>query len=111
MDRISASRPLARFTRLLTVPTAHPQIWAARSELYRRLLDTRFHGDDQCGHTVETAPNRRANGRARLASQVRLSGPQESVTALRKLRMGTPSMQAGAARDLARRLVRQGWID
>src|SRR5262245_27480905 len=26
MDRISASRPLARLTRLLIVPTAHPQI-------------------------------------------------------------------------------------
>jgi hypothetical protein len=26
MERISASRPLARFTRLLIVPTAHPQI-------------------------------------------------------------------------------------
>ena len=57
---------------------------------YRRSLDTRSHGDDQCGHTVEAAPNRRANGRARLTSQAQLSGPQESVTALRKLRMGTP---------------------
>src|SRR6266478_9727299 len=57
---------------------------------YRRSLDTRFHGHDQCGHTVEAAPNRRANGRARLASQTQLSGPQESVTALRKLRMRTP---------------------
>src|SRR5262249_27310808 len=31
MERISASRPLARFTRLLMVPTAHPQIRAASS--------------------------------------------------------------------------------
>src|SRR5258708_1173692 len=37
----------------------------------------------------------RANGRARLASQAQLSGPQESVTALRKLRMGTPGLRAG----------------
>jgi hypothetical protein len=33
---------------------------------YRRSLDTWFHGRDRCGHTVETAPNRPANGRARL---------------------------------------------
>jgi hypothetical protein len=31
IERISASRLLARLTRLLIVPTAHPQIWAASS--------------------------------------------------------------------------------
>jgi hypothetical protein len=73
-------------------------------------LDTRFHDDDQRGHTVEAAPNRRANGRALLFPQAQLSVPQESVTALRKLRMKTPGLQAGATRDLARRLVRQAGL-
>ena len=36
MERISASRSLARFAGLLMVPTADPQIWAARSELFTR---------------------------------------------------------------------------
>jgi hypothetical protein len=62
---------------------------------YRRSLDTRFHGDDQCGHTVEAARNRRANGRARLASQAQLSGPQESVTASENCAWGPRACRLG----------------
>jgi hypothetical protein len=80
----------------LMVPTAHPQIWAGRSEPIAGHWTPGFMVTTSVA-TVEAAPNRRANGRARLASQAQLSGPQESVTALRKLRMGTPGLQAGAA--------------
>jgi hypothetical protein len=109
------SEPTARIGRTWigrqVVPTAHPQIWAARSELIAGHWTPRFMVTTSVGTPFETAHNRRANGRARLASQAQLSGPQESVTALGNLRMGTPGLQAEAARDLARRLVRQGGID
>jgi hypothetical protein len=79
------------------VPTAHRQIWAARSELIA--------GHWTPGFMVTTSvgtPSRPPLTGGRMAERgwllkAQLSGPEESVTALRKLRVGTPGLLAGAA--------------
>src|SRR6266404_1773972 len=107
------SEPTARIGRTWigrqVVPTAHPQIWAARSQLIAGHWTPGFMVTTSVG--TPSRPPLTGERMAELASQAQLSGPQESVTALGKLRMGTPGLRAEAARDLARRLVRQGWID
>src|SRR6266436_1663288 len=79
--------------------------------------ETTYFGHSAAAKSSEPSEPTARIGRTWIGRQVvptahpQISGPQESVTALGNLRMGTPGLQAEAARDLARRLVRQGWMD
>jgi len=98
MERISGEAGLLRRSPALDGPDgASADPGGGRSELIAAHWTPGFMVTTSVG-TRSRPPltNRRANGRARLASQARLSGPQGSVTALRKLRMGTPGLRAEA---------------